>query len=432
MNQSAVEMDQAHTASQSSVVKFLLTLLILTPLIYSNDGDNYRAYKVVIVGMLFLLIATPKLHRLALWVRSGTAYVLAIALLIAIQPAFVDGAEILYNLNFLVALLSCFLPTLYLSNCQPARARAGIAFVHKPLGFLFGISVISLLVSAFTGVGEVYTQDGELQIRAFAWLGDSFSPVMVFFLYYYAFGRKAIGVLLAAGCIVTVMQAKMAILMAVLGYLVYLLLFGRWKTRLFLTAVIALSVLVLPAMFEMVVGIIPNFEHSLNNRLLSFDAGWTYFWSSPWFGVGANQTFTLLSKNFDVTTLFRFDKDLPYYEFFQIQNSFLRILAELGLIGFLLFIAFCAVIVRRSYAVLVSAHALPPGNSRTLSMACALWLISFVLFYQTTGWFEPGHPQLMWLICFLTLMNFYIRAQSGHKTTENKPGAMLPAATQRV
>ena len=96
-------------------------------------------------------------------------------------------------------------------------------------------------------------------------------------------------------------------------------------------------------------------------------------------------------------------------------------LAELGLIGFLLFAGFCVTIIRQSFTVLASAHASPRGDSRALLMACALWLISFVLFYQTTGWFEPGHPQLAWLMCFLTLMNF-----AAHATQQVHPKS-LPA-----
>jgi hypothetical protein len=38
-----------------------------------------------------------------------------------------------------------------------------------------------------------------------------------------------------------------------------------------------------------------------------------------------------------------------------------------------------------------------------------LWVISFLLFYQTTGWFEAGHPQLSWLLLFSTLSRVFSR-----------------------
>jgi hypothetical protein len=97
---------------------------------------------------------------------------LAIALLIAVQPAFIAGAGLFYNLKFMVVLLFCFLPTLYLSNCHPARAAGAMVFVPKALRGLFGVSMISLIVSSMAGVGEVYTEGGALQQRAFSWLGD--------------------------------------------------------------------------------------------------------------------------------------------------------------------------------------------------------------------------------------------------------------------
>jgi O-antigen ligase len=425
MSQLLIAMDQERSSFRIPTVKLLLALLIFSPLVYSKDGDPYRAFEVVIVGILFLLIAIPNMLRLALWVRSGTVVMLAIALLIAVQPAFIAGAGLFYNLKFMVVLLFCFLPTLYLSNCHPARAAGAMVFVPKALRGLFGVSMISLIVSSMAGVGEVYTEGGALQQRAFSWLGDSFSPVMVFFLYYYAFRRNAMGFFLSAACLVAVMQAKMAIVMAALGYMVYLFLFGRRRVRLFLIAVTVLGVLFLPVIFELAVANLHNFEYSLNNRLLSFNAGLGFFSSSPWFGVGANQSFTLLSNGFDVSTLDRYDSGMPFYEFFQIHNSFLRILAELGIGGFLLFVAFCMGIVRRSYIILTSAHASPPSDARLLLMACALWLISFVLFYQTTGWFEPGNPQLSWLVCFLTLMNFSARAIDSPKAADKRPGTNL-------
>lgn len=390
--------------------KLQLALLIFSPLVYSVDGDPYRAIEVVIVGMLSLLIAIPNMYRLTPSVRSGMAYVLAIAFLIAVQPAFVERASFIYNLQFIVVLLACFLPSLYLSNCNPIRAAGGIVFVYKALRGLFGVSLVSLIVSSVAVVGEVYTEGGAFQQRAFSWLGDSFSPVMVFFFYYHLFRRNAIGVLLSAACIVIIMQAKMAIGMATLGYLIYLFMFGKRTFRLFLAAVVALGVLFLPVIFKLAAANIHGFEYTLNTRLFSFDAGWAFFQSSPWFGVGANQTFSLLSEGFDVTAFDRFDSDLPFYEFFQIHNSLIRMLAELGLVGFLLFAAFCMAIIRQSQAILASAHASPRSDSRALLMACALWLISFVLFYQTTGWFEPGHPQLSWLITIFTLMKFTSRS----------------------
>lgn len=386
--------------------KLALTLLVFSPLVYSADGDPYRAYKVLFIGILFLVISPPKINLLAFRIRYATACVLAIALLIAIQPAFVVGAELLYNLKFTIVLLACFLPLLCLLNRSPIDAAGQVVFIDKALCVLFGVAALSLVLSSVTGLGEIYSEGRQFQQRSFAWLGDSFSPVMVFFLFYFFFRRSFIGVLISVVCLIGIMQAKMAIGMVAFGCLIYILIFGKQASRIFVMAAGALTLFFLPEILGIVAGHIFNFEYSLNNRLLSFDSGLLFFESSPWFGVGANQTFTLLSGDFDISTLDRYESGILYYDFFQIHNSFIRILAELGFIGFSFFAIFCLTIIRQSYSILKFWHGIQQNHSRALLLACALWLISFIVFNQTVGWFEPGHPQLSWFVCFLTLMNF--------------------------
>jgi O-antigen ligase len=400
-----------------SNAKLALTLLVFSPLVYSADGDPYRAYKVLLIGALFLLISPPKINLLTFRFRYTAASVLAIALLIAIQPIFVVRAELLYNLKYIIALLACFLPSLCFMNRSPIDVTSQLVFIDKALHVLFGVAILSLVLSSVTGLGEIYSEGRQFQQRSFAWLGDSFSPVMVFFLFYFFFRRSFIGVLISAVCLIGIMQAKMAIGMAAFGCLIYILIFGKQTARLILIAVVGLVFLFLPKIFDLAFTHIFNFEYSLNNRLLSFDSGLLFFQSSPWLGVGANQTFTLLSSSFDITTLNRYEGGILYYDFFQIHNSFIRILAELGFIGFLLFTAFCLTIIRQSYGILKLWHSIQQNHARALLLACALWLISFIVFYQTVGWFEPGHPQLSWLVCFLTLMNFI--HESGRKSTLN-------------
>jgi hypothetical protein len=46
---------------------------------------------------------------------------------------------------------------------------------------------------------------------------------------------------------------------------------------------------------------------------------------------------------------------------------------------------------------------------RAIVQASSLWVIAFVLFYQTTGWFEAGHPQLSWLLLFSTVSSMFSR-----------------------
>jgi len=389
--------------------RLLLLLLIFSPLIYSIDGDPYREYELIGVALTFLIIAIPKITGQKFLFKSGLNFMLAIVLLIGVQPFFLEAVRLNDSLKFIIVLLASFLPMLYFSKPNPHRAEVNIFFIVNSLKALFAISVISLFISYFFGLGEVYIEGSK---RAFAWMGDSFSPVIIFFLYYYYFKKSALGIFLSIACILFIMQAKMAIIMAVFGLLFFTYLFGNRSKKLLVGIFIAFGILTLPFLLDLASKNIHNFDYSFNNRLLSFASAWDFFISSPWLGVGANKTLALLIDGFDVSGLSNFDSGKPFYEFVQIHNSFLRVLAELGLLGCLFFLAFCLKILQQSLNVLKLAQNMPHNEMRTIMMACSLWIISFVLTYQTTGWFEPGHPQLSWLICIFTLMSFVTQPQS--------------------
>ena len=387
-------------------VKILLSLLIFTPLVYGPDGDPYRAFEVMAIGMLALMVALPSLLCLQVWQRAGASAVPAICMLILVQPAVVPLADVVYNLKFAAVMLFAFLPGLYLSNLKRPCSGAELRFLTRALMVVFHVSVLSLLVTAVTGVGEVYTEGGAFQRRVFSWLGDGFAPVMVFFLYYYLFARKPIGAIVSMVCIVLLMQSKMSAGMAVFGFVTYLFVVGSRRTRILVLAGAGSTVVATPLLLQLLSQNLHNFDYSFNNRLLSYNAGVEFFLSSPWLGVGANQTFSILSNNSFESTRELYESEIPFYDFFQIHNAFLRALAELGIVGFTLLLLFCGTVIRRSWNTLRQVHLQPSPQRRALVSACALWLLSFIIFHQTTGWFEPGHPQLGWLVCFLCLMNF--------------------------
>ena len=394
----------------------MLGLLIFSPLFLSVDGDPYRAYEVASIGLLFMLIKIFKMGNVKLCFKFGIPYIIGIAVLTIIQPALLESAGLFFNIKIATTLIACFVPLLALSNCDVKEAANEVKFITKALNFVFIIAIVSLVFSYTTGIGEVY--DEGLNRRAFAWLGDAFSPVMAFFFYYFTFRNKLISAAIAALCIIVIMKAKMCIIMVALGYLAYLFIISKSVStlrRLCLYIAIVCSVSIGVILFITAQDYLTKDTNSIsltgNTRLLSLEAGLAFFRSSPWLGVGANQTFTLLNSGFDIEALDNYDKNNPFFEINQVHNSFIRVLAELGIGGFLLFVGFCIAIISESYAVLVKTYPLPQSDLRAILMACGLWLISFVLFYQTVGWFEPGHPQLAWLVCFLTLMNFSIKVE---------------------
>ncbi len=391
--------------------KAIIALLIFSPLLYSNDGDQFRAFKVLLVALLFLVFLLPRVGAIKSLLAPPLLYVLCMMAFIIFQPLFVQQASLVYNINFAIVLACSFVPMLFPFAKINLNDDKSMGFLGGLFEFLFILVAVSLLISYFWEVGEVYSEGRS--VRAFAWLGDSFSPVMVFYIFYYALRGRWLLVALAIGLLLFVMQAKMALAMALFGFIFYALIFLAARTRLLLVAGVIIIGFFADHVFDFFVGIIHNFQYSMNNRLLSMDAGLTFFWSSPWWGVGANQTFKILSEGVDLTVLNRFDASLPYYEFYQIHNSFIRILAELGLFGFTLFFLFCVSLVRKSCSILTYAHLLPLSErTRPLIISSSLWVISFVISYQTTGWFEPGHPQLSWLLVFFTLMTILSPARS--------------------
>jgi len=395
--------------------KIVLALLIFTPLVYSFDGDPYRAYEVMVVGMLYLVVALPNLFRLRVWQRAGTLPLLGVCLLIMVQPALVPSVSLVYNLKIAAVLLFSFLPTLYLSNLNRPYRADELRYLSNALKFVFYLAASSLAISAVTGLGEVYDEGGSYQRRVFSWLGDGFAPVMVFFFYYHVFAKKAVGAVVAAACVIFLMQAKMAVGMAVLGCLTYLFIVARKRTRLLLLAATVAGVALLPPLVGGLTDGLHNFDYSLNNRLFSYNAGLQFFLSNPWFGVGANQASTILKNSSAESTKELDEAAIPFYEVFQIHNAFLSTLAELGLTGFTLLLVFCGVVVRRSWQNIQHVHLHPSGQRGALISAFALWLISFIVFYQTTSWFGFGNPQLAWLVCFFTLMNFLSAHPTGRR-----------------
>lgn len=401
------------TPAVSRSVRPILALLVFSPLLYSNDGDPYRAFEVVIVALAFVAITTPSILSYRRWVASGLAWALPILLLVILQPALVEGTGVLFNVKFAVALAASLIPGLSLTMVRAPTRESDVLFVARALRMLFYLTGISLLVSALTGIGEVYSADGGalLQRRSFSWLGDSFSPVMVFFLFYFVFSRRFFLALVAFVCIVFIMQAKMAFGMALLGGLAYLVITGGVLIRTLLTLGVAVTVVALPSILVMLSVSIHNLDYTINNRLLSLYAGFEFFRSSPWLGIGVNQSFAQLSGYGFSGAEELLASEIPFYDFYQIHNAYVRTLAELGAAGTAMLLALSAVILMRSLRCIRGLHAVVSDERNSVILACALWLLSFVLFFQTTGWFEPGHPQLAWLITFYALMNYLGRGR---------------------
>lgn len=381
-----------------------MTLALIAPLLYANDGDPYRAYEVALIGTLLLVIAVTCNDSFKFRRAPGNVWIALIVLYVAVQPLFGAG-DAAFNLKYALALLMAFAPLFALQALGPYGPQAR-RHCDRVLRMIFWLIAASVVVSYATGAGEVYEGASLLQRRAFGWLGDSIGPAVVFFAFYFMFSRRRIGLAVAVLCLL-LMQAKMSILMLLLGLLVLFLLRHR-RNKILLVTGVAFALLVAnsaPLWLGWLTEVaINNLDYSINNRLLSFAAGLLYFQQSPIFGVGVDQTTALLLKDFDLRSLASFSEGTVYYEVLQIQNTFIRTAAELGIVGLVLLIGLCIAILRVALRVLTLETALPYRAIAPLAAASALWLVTFIVFHQTTGWLQTGHPQLAWLVSIWALM----------------------------
>ncbi len=381
-----------------------MTLALIAPLLYANDGDPYRAYEVALIGMLLLLIAVTCNDSFTFRRAPGNTWIALIVLYVAVQPLFGAG-DAVFNVKYALALLMAFAPLFALQALGPYGPQ-GRRYCDRVLRMIFWLMATSIVVSYATGAGEVFEGASLLQRRAFGWLGDSIGPAFVFFAFYFMFARRRIGLAAALLCLL-LMQAKMSILMLLLGLLVLFLLRQR-RNKLVVGSGLAFALLVAyssPLWFGWLAKVaINNLDYSINNRLLSFAAGLLYFQRSPVFGVGVDQTTALLFNEFDLRSLASFSEGTVYYEVLQIQNTFIRTAAELGIVGLILLVGLCVAILREAFRVLMLETALPYRAIAPLAAASALWLVTFIVFHQTTGWFQTGHPQLAWLVVIWALM----------------------------
>ncbi|WP_163848991.1 O-antigen ligase family protein [Pseudooceanicola aestuarii] len=372
-----------------------VTLFFLSPLIYSMDNDPWRAWEVLILGGLFSIWF---LHRRVGPVPRGEiTLACTYALLLLVQQIAIPGGTFSFGLKFLVATLAAFLPfwVLRATHWNISELMAPLARGVEVLAIL---ATLSIMVSFALGIGE-YSQGGFLGRRAFAWLGDSFTPVLVFPICYFLLQRRGLA---AAFCLLALlMTGGKAGLVMLLAASALLILIGTGSPILRLGLGAALLILLLlPRDVQEAFQNIRNFQFSLNNRLFSLQIGLEYARESPFWGIGINRGLGSVGPDVDVLA-----RSLGVTQFFpvnQIHNAYVRTLAETGIPGLMLLLSLVAIWLRNACRGIAAARRLAPCPERSFLLASSVWVICFVLVYQTTGWFLHGHPQLCWLLIFTT------------------------------
>lgn len=368
----------------------------LTPLIYSIDGDPYRTYEVLLVALLSLaLFLRTTIYRT--YILDIISVFLFSSFLI-IQQFFINSGDIVFGLNFFITFIAAFTPFWMFRTAHwhyPGLEQS----LKKGINLLFWIAILSISLSFFTGIGERH-MGGIIGYRAFGYLGDAFSPVMVFLLLFNLINGFKFRTFMSF-VVILMMGGKTAIVMVIFCLALYFLFIKKTAINKIAGVALVACIAALPFFLDMLMSYLVNIEYSLYNRLISYRLGYEFFLESPIFGIGINQG--LLRVQYEAILLAESAGIDKYFPVYQVHNPFLRILSETGLIGLSFFLIFIYFLISHSVKSIRSAMLLSESTSRSIIFAGSLWVIGFVCVYQTTGWFLPGHPQLTWLLMFSTI-----------------------------
>lgn len=381
---------------------YLVIFFFLSPLFYSFDGDPFRAYEVVTVALIiFLFFIRSVIFKTKVF---DIILVIFFSIFLLLQCFYlIDEGSLFLGLKFLITTIAVFFPFWLLRSVHWRFENLEID-IEKGIEILFWITTVSIFSSFFFGIGEIYTP-GLLGYRAFGYLGDSFSPVVVFLLLFFAFQGSKLRTITCI-LILLMMEAKAAMLMAVFCFSLYFFIIQKNKSRFLSLSLIGFVALLpiiflLPSLFEISSILFPNLEYTFSNRTISFAVGIQYFLENPIFGIGINQGLNRVHE--DSNLYAQLELIDSYYQVYQVQNAYLRVLSETGLIGFSLMISLIIFWLINALKSLKIANSITKSSSQSMIYASSIYLIGFVIIYQSTGWFIAGHPQLTWLLMFSTL-----------------------------
>ena len=418
---------------------FEFAVLVLLPVSWREE--------IVSAGVMALLFVAWKHRHFALgsarllWIGVG-----ALALWMAAQQFFVMNGSIIGAKGGAVLFASFGAAAALPMLNRNGRHDKALRYAFDAFEYFV---VAQLLFSFFSGIGEfIGARTGS--VRAFGFLSDSISPIVGFFIVRNAVEHRHLRCFLAALALaVTGGKAALGITVASFFALVLwaggrqywlavrnglLALLGAYFC---LQAAIALQVppnpfyalslteeekqlsqIELKPLSEVrESGELSTLSRSLIaishaapislvqggvNRLLSYLAALEIIRRYPLVGAGLYRSRDYIpqmaSTNPGGINILFADPAIAWGTVTAIHNPSLRMFAELGLIGFILFWIVCigvlAIFWKTRYFTIPSA---PMSWRSSLAVTAAVWGTTFVLLHQTTGWIEPGHLQLVWL-----------------------------------
>lgn len=403
---------------RSMVTQTFFFLLVLSNLLPSLIAVKWREELVIAVAAVALLFILALVQRNLVISNIGEIIVIVLfATLVITQQYFLAGGVIEFGLKWALMFLATFVPYWIARSVGRARAPGLERATTSAIDFLFIIATTTIVTSYVLEMGEVHVQPSGV-IRAFGWLGDSFPPVLVFFIFFYLF-RKQYIIAAFAMAVLLMTFAKAALLMLVLSPLAFVFGTASVRTRVLLSGLyfIALfSVAIFSGPIVEQMNDLFQADYSYYTRVLSIYSGLDYFFSAPLAGIGINKSLSSIEN--DAREHAASLGITSYYDVLYIDNSIVRVAAETGLIGLALLFTLFYLMLRAAFKSLRAGLGIGDRRERALVLASSLWVIGFILFYQTTGWFEAGHPQLGWLLLFSVLAEvFYFRSRASSSET---------------
>lgn len=401
--------ERTEAAWRSMVARTFFFLLVLSNLLPSLTALEWREETVIAVAAAALLFLVPLMQRSLFVSNLGEIVVVALFATLAIaQPYFLGNGALDFGIKWALTFLATFVPYWVARSIGRMQTPGLERTVANAIGLLFVITTTTILASYLFDKGEVHVQPSGV-IRAFGWLGDSVSPVFVFFIFYYLFRKQyAIAALGVAALLMTF--AKTALLMLILSPAVFVFAAASMRAK------VALSSFYFVVLFGAITFAGPIFEqmsdllqadYSYYTRILSIYSGLDYFSSAPLTGIGINQSLSFIES--DAREHANSMGIGSYFDVLHIDNPIVRVAAETGLVGLALLFVFLYRMLRAAFGALRAGGEIVNPRERAIVMASSLWVIGFILFHQTTGWFEAGHPQLGWLLLFSVLADLFYR-----------------------
>lgn len=369
-----------------------LVLLMVSPLVYSGPG-NLRFPAALVLASACAVLWLARGFRIR-WVEFALVSLYGLTLIV--QPYFVPGVWAKLVIGHALFMFAMFVPAWAIYSSS-ARLRGLEKAAARSMNVLFVITVISIYISYFFDIGEVIAASSDTR-RAFAWLGDRFTPVIVLQIIFFSMQKSWLRVMaLLAALLMT--GGKSAMLLLMMSPLLYVL-FVPMPLRKRAVIVFAVVVTALAAYFgwdSVLSKVFPGADWALNSRMLANQVGLKYFLDNPWFGVGIDQS---IYRAADTMESIIENSGAQAYIMPRIHNAFLRTAAETGIFGLAALVGLCLLWTTRCVRIIVSAHKWPRSVEKSLVIAGALWSLGFIWIYQTVDWFMGGENQLAFLLMF--------------------------------